>query len=187
MNNEELTISLAKEGHEYAFRQLYENNREVVYRLAYRYTKSQQDAEDILQETFIKVFKGIKKFRNNSGKSFSCWLCRICVNCAINHLRRQKRRQMDQMTDLSTVMNEVQTQNPSPEKSAQINQTIGLIQQAITKLTDKQRVIFDMRFSQGMAIKEIAEIMNCSESNIKTQIFRSLNKLKQQLGSIGRE
>lgn len=187
MNNEELMISLAKQGHEFAFRQLYENNREVIYRLAYRYTRSQQDAEDILQETFIKAFKGIKKFRNNSGKSFSCWLCRIGVNCALNHLRKQKRRKMDQMTDLSAVMNEAQTLNPSPETSAMIHQTIGLIQQAITKLTNKQRVIFDMRFSQEMPIKEIAEIMDCSESNIKTQIFRSLVKLKKQLGSIWRE
>ncbi len=185
--NENQTILLAKQGNENAFFQLYENHREMVYRLAYRYTRTQEDAEDVLQETFVRAFKKIKNFKNKNESSFSAWICRICVNCSINFLRKQKSRKMDETTSLSEMLVEPESQNPSPEKTTDISRIIFQIQKAIQKLTHKQRIIFDMRFSQGKKIKEIAEILDCSESNIKTQVFRSLTKLRKLIQPIWSE
>ena len=184
---ENQTILLAKQGNEASFRQLYENHRETVYRLAFRYTRCQEDAEDVLQETFVRAFKKIKSFKNKNESSFAAWICRICINCSINFLRKQKSRKMDEMAPLSGIIVEPESQNPSPEKAADISRTLSQVQKAVKKLTHKQRIIFDMRFSQGKQIKEIAEILGCSESNIKTQIFRSLAKLRKQLQPIRSE
>ena len=98
---EEMIILLAKEGHEEAFRQLYENHREQIYRLAYRYTKSQQDAEDIMQETFIKAFKKIRSFQFVNNSTFSSWVSRICINHSISFLRKQKRKSFFSFSDLT--------------------------------------------------------------------------------------
>jgi RNA polymerase sigma factor (sigma-70 family) len=82
--NDELVILMAKEGKESAFRELYENNYEMVYRLAFRYTKSRQDAEDIMQDTFIKAFKGIKNFNFNISTNFSAWIYQIGTHCSLD-------------------------------------------------------------------------------------------------------
>ncbi len=178
------TIKLAKAGNEAAFRELYGIYREGVYRLAYRYTRSQSDAEDIMQETFIKAFKGIASFRSHESSSFGAWLNRICVNCSISFLRKHKSRKMDQTIPLSELLVEPDSRSISAEETAQTAQVLVLINKAVQKLSSKQRVIFDLRFAQHCNIKEIAEYLNCSESNVKTQIFRSIAKLRKQLEPI---
>jgi len=95
--NDKLLILLAKQGNESAFRELYETNYEMIYRLAYRYVKSQPDAEDILQETFIKAFKAIQKFDFNISSNFSAWIYQICVRCSYDfHRNRKKENQIRQ-------------------------------------------------------------------------------------------
>jgi RNA polymerase sigma-70 factor (ECF subfamily) len=181
---EEMIILLAKEGHEEAFRQLFEMHKEKIYQMAYRYTKSQQDAEDILQETFIKAFKKIKSFQFKNNASFSSWLIRICINLSISYLRKQKRKAA---LPLSELKNEPVSKKQLPEDETQLKQVFQFLQKALKKLSPAQQIIFDLRHSQHKKIKEIAECMNCSESNIKTQLFRSVAKLKKELGPIWRE
>ena len=184
--SEDSIMLQARQGDEKAFRQLFHNNKESVFRLAYRYTRSQEDAEDIMQETFIKAFKNIKKFDNKNETSFSGWINRISINCSINHLRRNKSRKMDEMDSLSKLQDKLITKNPS-EETTEINFNLSKIKNALQKLTHKQRIIFDMRFSQQMKIREIAEIMKCSDSNVKTQLFRTFAKLRKQLKPIWSE
>lgn len=115
--NDKLVILLAKEGDESAFRELYENNYDMIYRLAYHYSKSQQDAEDIMQETFIKAFKGIKKFDFNISGNFSAWIYQIGLHCSIDHLRQRKKRKTDQTDSLTDIRSEPEAQDSSPEKT----------------------------------------------------------------------
>jgi RNA polymerase sigma-70 factor (ECF subfamily) len=89
--NDRLAVLLAKEGNESAFRELYENNYETIYRLAYRYSRSPEDAEDIMQDTFIKAFKSIKKFDFSISSNFSAWIYQIGLNCSLDYLRKRKR------------------------------------------------------------------------------------------------
>ena len=179
-----MIILLAKEGHEEAFGQLYEIHREQIYRLAFRYTKSQPDAEDIMQETFIKAFKKIKLFQFKNGSTFSSWLCRICINHSISFIRKQKRKSLLSFSELT---NEPVSRKQLPEGETQTNQILKFVKNAIKKLSPQQQIIFDLRHTQHKKIKEIAEFLDCSESNIKTQLFRSKAKLKRELGPIWRE
>lgn len=181
---DETTVLLAKEGHRSAFRSLYEAYRLKVYRIAYRYARSQQDAEDIMQETFIRAFKGIKSFDFSHGAGFEGWICRICVNCAIEHLRKNKRRKRDKSVSLTDLATDLPASNPSPEAAAQISQTFLKIRKSLNTLSPRQRVIFDLRFSQDYNIREIAEVLECSESSIKTHLSRSVAKLRKKLEPI---
>lgn len=179
--NNELAILLAKDGQESAFRELYENNYEMIYRLAYRYSRSLQDAEDIMQETFIKAFKNIKKFDFSISTNFSSWIYQIGLHCALDHLRRIKKRKIGKTQSLSDLHSEPEARDSSPEKSAIESQTFAHVKGALHILSPKQRLIFDLRHLQHMAIKEIAGHMQCSESTVKKQLQRAVSKLREQL------
>lgn len=185
--NDNLVILLAKEGNESAFREIYENNYEMIYRLAYRYSKSQQDAEDIMQETFIKAFKGIKKFDFDISTKFSAWVYQIGIHCSIDYLRKRKRRKADQTDSLTDFHREPEAQDSSPEESAIANQTIFQMKNALNILSPKQRIIFDLRHFQHEAIKEISDRLQCSQSTVKKQLQRAVSKLRNQLEPLWRE
>jgi RNA polymerase sigma-70 factor (ECF subfamily) len=185
--NDKLLILLAKQGNESAFRELYETHYEMIYRLAYRYVKSQPDAEDVLQETFIKAFKAIQKFDFNISSNFSAWIYQICVRCSYDHHRKRKKRKSDQTASLSEMYTEPEAQNSSPEKLAISNQAIRQVKNALHVLSPKQRVIFDLRHLQHKALKDIAERLQISPSTVKKQLERAVTKLRIQLEPLWRE
>jgi RNA polymerase sigma-70 factor (ECF subfamily) len=185
--NDKLLILLAKQGNESAFRELYETHYEMIYRLAYRYVKSQPDAEDILQETFIKAFKAIQKFDFNISSNFSAWIYQICVRCSYDYHRKRKKTKADQTASLSEMYIEPEAQNSSPENTAISNQTIRQVKDAMYVLSPKQRIIFDLRHLQHKALKEIAERLQISPSTVKKQLERGVAKLRIQLEPLWRE
>lgn len=178
---DDMTVLLAREGNRDAFRRLYDGHCEKIYRLAYRYTRLSQDAEDVMQETFIKAFKGLKTFNFGVNSSFSAWISKICVHCAIEHLRKTKRRMGENLLSLSDLPQEPQSADPAPDRTVAAVRTIAWLRDAIRHLSPAQQVIFDLRYRQHLDIKEIAAQMGCSESNIKTQLARSVDKLRKQL------
>jgi RNA polymerase sigma-70 factor (ECF subfamily) len=185
--NDKLLILLAKQGNESAFRELYETNYEMIYRLAYRYVKSPPDAEDILQETFIKAFKAIQKFDFNISSNFSAWIYQICVRCSYDYHRKRKKRRSDQTTSLTDLYTEPEAQNSSPEKMAISNQAIQQVKNAMQVLSPKQQIIFDLRHLQHKALKDIAERLQISPSTVKKQLERAVAKLRIQLEPLWRE
>ena len=178
---DEATIHLAKEGQPEAFRTLYDRNRESVYGLAFRYVRSPQDAEDVMQETFIKAFKGIRRFDFKAGSSFAAWLGTICVHCAIEHFRRSRRRSAEVQMSLSDLPQEPASADPSPERAVLARRSLSDVERTYRRLSPSQQVIFDLRHRQHLDIKEIAARMDCSESNVKTQLGRSVAKLRKFL------
>lgn len=185
--NDKLTVLLAIKGDESAFRELYENNYNRIYRLAYRYSKSQQDAEDIMQDTFVKAFKGIKKFDFSISTNFSAWIYQIGVHCSIDYLRKRKRRIADQTHSLTDIFSEPEAQDSSPEKAAIANQTISQVKNALDILSPKQRIIFDLRHLQHKPLKEISERLQCNKSTVLKQLQRAVSKLRNQLEPLWRE
>jgi RNA polymerase sigma-70 factor (ECF subfamily) len=185
--NDKLVILLAKEGDESAFRELYENNYDMIYRLAYHYSKSQQDAEDIMQETFIKAFKGIKKFDFNISSNFSAWIYQIGLHCSIDHLRKRKKRKIYQTDSLTDIRSEPEAQDLSPEKTAIANQTIFQVKNALEILSPRQRLIFDLRHLQHRTLKEISDRLHCNKSTVLKHLQRAVSKLRNQLEPLWRE
>lgn len=137
-----------------------------------------------MQETFIKAFKKIDSFQFENGASFSSWLTRICFNQASSFLRKKKRKSILSFSELHS---EPVSKKPQPEKETQTRLLFNLVEKALKKLSPRQQVIFDLRHGQHKKIREIAEFLQCSESNIKTQLLRSIPRLKKELGPIWRE
>ena len=182
--NDEMTILQAKKGDEAAIRKLFEEFRMQVFKMAFRYTNSYEDAEDILQETFIKAFKNIQSLQNVCMGSFTQWLKQICINVSLNHLRKLKNRKKNQTYSISDLFVEPESKQKSPEDIVSIQHLYQHIQNALQKLSAKQTIIFELRHSQYKNIKEISELMNCTESNVKAHLSRSKNKLRKHLSSL---
>ncbi len=184
---EQVAVLLAKEGNESAFRELYENHYEMIYRLAYRYSRSQQDAEDIMQDTFIKAFKGIGKFDFSISTNFSAWIYQIGYRCSMDYLRKRKKRRVDKTESLSDYHSEPESQDSSPEATAIVHQTMSQVKSALHILSPKQRIIFDLRHLQHEALKDISERLRCSQSTVKKQLQRAVLKLRNQLEPLWRK
>ena len=135
----------------------------------------------MMQETFIKAFKNINRFRAVDQPSFNSWLNRIAVNHSIGQLRKNKRRKKDVEDPITTLQVEPRADLPSPEKETLINLTMAKIRAALDDLSPKQRIIFHMRHSQHLAIQDIANNLDCSQSSIKKHLYRAVAKLQKRL------
>lgn len=179
--DENTVIHRAREGDHGAFHQLYRTHSERIYRLAWRYTRSQTDAEDVMQETFVKAFRQIHRFNGDNPAAFTSWLGRICVNCSIDFLRKQKRRHSGDTVSLDDLTTDPVDGGRSPEQTAAREEFVRQVAEAAGKLSAKQRVVFDLRYSQHHTIAEIAGLLGCSENAVKTHLSRSVKKLRSLL------
>lgn len=181
--NKEVVVQLAQEGDKEALRTLYEENKNGIFSLAYQYTKNREDAEDILQDTFVKAYHYLHKFNIQDGTSFSSWVYRIGINCSIDYLRRDKGRKArnsgpDNIENISSP-----NQNSDPERARKLRDIRNKIELTLNKLSPKQRMVFILRHYQQFSTKEIAEYLDCTEGSVKKQLFRAVSTIKQQFKS----
>jgi len=160
---------------------LFEQNRQRIFSLAYQYTKNAEDAEDILQETFIKTYSYLDKYQTANDSNFSSWIYRIGINCSIDFLRRQKKRKKD-FSDWDSVEKTYSDDNHSnPEHSTRLEELREKISLIVEMLSPRQRMIFILKHYQQLNIKEIAELLDCSEGSVKKQLFRAISSIKNPL------
>lgn len=148
---------------------LYSKYSKAMYNLAYRMTNSREDAEDILQESFVECFRNLDTFRFES--TFGAWLKSILINRSINHLRKKKidlvyREELPESADEDT---------PEPDLNTET------ILRAIEELPDGYRIILTLYLLEGYDHGEIAEILSISESTSKSQYSRAKEKLRKLL------
>jgi RNA polymerase sigma-70 factor (ECF subfamily) len=180
----EAVLPRAKMGDEAALKVIYDRHFSPVFRTALRYTGSVEDSEEIAQETFVKVFRNLGRVWSRDTESLGPWIGRICVNNSISFLRRGKRLGRGLLLPLDELLPEPASQEASPETSLLVTQAWALLDQALTRLSPQQRMIFDLRFRQHKDIKEIADLLGCSESNVKTHVKRLLAKLRRRLAPL---
>lgn len=166
-------IGRARRGDREAFRVLVDTHGRAVFRLAYRMTGNQSDAEDMVQETFLRAWKQIAKFDGRA--SFSTWLHRICANCSLDHLRAAKRG-----VDLEA-SGELVSVTPSPERLAQSSQIVSRLLPALDELSEMERVAFVMRHYEGVGIDEISAALGVQKGAAKHSVFRAVQKLRRAL------
>jgi RNA polymerase sigma-70 factor, ECF subfamily len=172
-----------------AFRVLVERHSRSIFRVVYRMTGNQQDAEEIVQETFLRAYKNLERFESRSN--FGTWLYRIAVNRALDLLSSRKAQTQMQMKDACQI-----SDDPDPEKSHQIqlpaagpgpdrllisSEIKKKVAQALSLLTPAERVAFTMRHMEGRSIEEISLALNLKASAAKNSVFRAVQKLRQQL------
>ena len=186
MNDAEL-IREAQRGNHAAFEELVRQYDAPVLRLAYHMTRSEQDAQDIYQEAFLKAYRNINNFRFEC--SFYTWIYRIVTNLCLDYLRKRQVRKEDSAVvsdsdgDTYDLLDQVadQRSGASPEKDLMRRELGGRIAKALDKLTPRERMVFEMKHYQGLKLRTIGEVLNTTEETAKNTLFRGTQKLRAAL------
>ena len=183
-------IREAQTGSRVAFDTLVRQYEHQVLRLALHLTGSEQDAEDIYQEAFLKAYRYIGNFRFEC--SFYTWIYRIVTNLCLDQLRRRKTRREDhavvvdrtgdEIDILASVSDNRSFSNPARELDRKM---LGeKIQAALGKLTPRERMVFELKHYQGLRLRTIGEMLNTTEETAKNTLFRATKKLRTHLAEL---
>ncbi len=182
-------IYRARKGDMAAFEQLVFRHDQKVLTLAARYVASTDDAKDIYQEVFLKVYRGLRRFQFKS--EFSTWLHRITVNVCLTHRSRSRHSTHVRLNE--TVEGEIDENHPGmtlhasddrPDQHAMNGEMAGQLQEALTLLSPKQRMVFTLKHYQGYRLKEIAAMMECTEGTVKRYLFDATARMRDQLKDV---
>ena len=178
-------VARARAGEGDAFRLLVERHSHSIFRLAYRMTGNEPDAEDVVQETFLRAHRGLRRFEARAN--FGTWLYRIATNCALDLIRKRQRSDAGREaldaseTELSERTLSLAATNPTPDRlvfSAEVQQKVAA---ALNRLSPKERAAFVLRHFEGKSIAEVSRVMGLRANAAKNNIFRAVQKLRREL------
>ena len=182
-----ILIRRAQQGDTAAFEELVRNYDRSVLRLSMHLTDSTEDAQDIYQETFLRAYRKIGRFRFEC--SFYTWIYRIVTNLCLDHLRKKQVRKEDApvATDASGEEYSVLDQVPdgragsNPERDLMRRQLGDRINCALEKLTPSERMVFELKHYHGLKLRTVGEILQTTEKSAKNTLFRATHKLRLRL------
>ncbi|MFK4439934.1 RNA polymerase sigma-70 factor (ECF subfamily) [Paenibacillus sp. RC21] len=182
-NMESRLVRLVQKGDQRAFAELVELYKDRIFHLSYRMLGNRHEAEDLVQETFLRVYRNLEKY--DHGQKFSTWIYRIATNLCIDRLRRRK-----PTYSLDAEMNEQEgvdgyamlaSEELTPEGHTLLSETQSLIHNAIDSLPDKYRTIMVLRYLQELSLQEISDVLNLPVTTIKTRVHRGRDFLRKKL------
>ena len=188
MQDDNELIKKTQKGDNKAFEQLVMKYDRLVLNIAYTFHNNKDDADDIYQEVFLRVHRGLKNFQSKS--KFSTWLYRITVNVCIESKRKAKKHNHEQLNNYdeesenSGSFESIIDSGMKTDQSTLNNETASLIQRELNKLPKQLKMAFTLKYYQGLKIKEISSMMNCTEGTIKSYLFTSSRKLRVKLKPI---
>jgi RNA polymerase sigma-70 factor (ECF subfamily) len=180
----DFSLAALKAGDRAEFARLVESHYQMIYRLAIKMLGSAQDAEDVLQETFYKALRGIQQFDGRS--SLSTWLYRIATNEALMALRRRKPDTISTDESLETEEGESEPLQIVdwcclPERELMSTEAQRYLDEAIGKLSPGLRAVFVLRDIEDLSTQETGEVLNLSETAVKTRLSRARLRLREEL------
>jgi RNA polymerase sigma-70 factor (ECF subfamily) len=178
-------VARVRSGETDAFRVLVERHTNAVYRLACRMTGNAHDAEDVVQETFLRAFKRLDDFEARA--QFGSWLHRIAANCSYDLLRARAREQARRLPaendEGEPIEHTVASPAPGPERLAAGSELRRRVQAAMQRMSALERAAFTLRHLEGRSIAEIEQALGLDTSAAKQSIFRAVRKVRQTLGA----
>jgi RNA polymerase sigma-70 factor (ECF subfamily) len=176
----EAALARARRGDSEAFRELVERHSRTVFRLAFRMTGNEHDAEDVVQESFLRAYKQLGRFESRAN--FGTWLYRITANCAVDLMRsRQARHDVSRGESLDADIHQPTAEAPGPDRMAQSAEIEATVQNALGGLSPLERAAFTLRHYEGRSIDEIATTLGLGTSAAKHSVFRAVKKLRLAL------
>jgi RNA polymerase sigma-70 factor, ECF subfamily len=180
-------IRAAQAGDQDAFEQLVRTYDQSVLRLAMNLLRSPEDARDVYQEAFLRVYRNLHAFRFDC--SFHTWLYRIVTNICLDQLRKRKVRKEESAT-IETAEGpldrmesfEEEAAHADPERSMWNRQLKSRIESALEDLTPRERMVFELRHYQGLRLRNIGEMLGTTEEAAKNCLFRATQKMRAALG-----
>ena len=180
---EDSAVDRARSGDREAFRMLVDTHSRSVFRLAFRMTGNEQDAEDVVQETFLRAYRQLKNFQAKA--SFSTWLFRIAANYSLDLIRRRKRRQelspMGRPNGDTDLLQSVPSDRPTPDRLVLSGQFKERLDSAMDELSAQERTAFVLRHFEGLSIEDIGASLGTNGNATKHSIFRAVQKLRHSL------
>jgi len=179
--DEEL-VARATAGDLDSFNQLVSRWERPIYALAYRTLGREEEARDVVQDAFLRAFRGLKGFKGEA--KFSSWLYRITLNLCRDWIRKERRAPLVQVPEGDDSMN-LAEQMPSPDESVEdlvsrreMSRAVSL---AMAELPEEQRTAIMLKEYQGLTFQEIAELLDCPLSTVKTRLYQGLSVLRRRL------
>ena len=187
--DEETLIRAAQRGNADSFEQLVRSYDGPVLRMAINLLRSEEDARDVYQEAFLRVYRNLPKFRFDC--SFSTWLYRIVSNLCLDQLRKRKTRR-EEAASVPTADGELDRLQSLPEMRADVDPERSLLSSEVSnrvaetmdQLTPRERLVFEMRHYQGMRLRAIGESLGVTEEAAKNCLFRATQKMRTALGDL---
>jgi RNA polymerase sigma-70 factor (ECF subfamily) len=178
-------LAQARAGNRDAFRAIVERHSRAVFRVAYRVTGNEQDAEDVVQDTFLKAYAELARFESRSG--LGTWLHRIAANCAIDLLRKRPRKTVSHDDeDAAPLVERLASTDAGPERLAQGRQMRARLDEAMADLTPLERAAFTLRHLEQQSIDDIAEALGQNPAATRHSIFRAVAKMRRALMPLAR-
>lgn len=189
MVDEASLIRAAQNGDADAFERLVHANDRGVLRLAMNLLRSPEDARDVYQETFLRVYKNLGRFRFDC--SFQTWLYRIVTNLCLDQLRKRKVRKEEPATmecsegprDLLEIHHEERAEG-DPERQLLSDEIHRRIHAVLGELSPRERIVFELRHYEGMRLRAIGDALDTSEEAAKNCLFRATQKMRASLGDL---
>lgn len=188
---ERALIERAQGGNRDAFEELVHRYDRDVLRIALNILRKPDDARDVYQEAFLKIYKNLPRFRFEC--SFYTWAYRIVTNVCLDHLRRRSSRPEDQAPEYASNLNgdppagdffdrqQASEATSDPERRLQGIEIGRKISSALELLTPRERMVFEMKHYQGLKLRDIGDALGTSEETVKNSLFRATRKLRAQL------
>lgn len=176
----ELLVKKVQQGDQGAFAKVYDALIDQIYRYVF-YRVKDEEAEDIVENVFLKVWENIRKYKDEKGKSFSAWVFRIAHNLVVDHYRSAKDRKVEELD--FNMADENREHNPIKTTETGIDQEV--LKKALDKLKSPYKEVIIYKFINELSNSEIAEILDKNESSLRVLQFRALAMLKKELEGMG--
>ena len=171
-------IEEVKSGNLEAFNELMTRHQQTVFQVAVSFTKNTDDALDLSQTIFLKVYENLNKFRGES--QFKTWLMRITFNESNNWNRKMKKRKMETFDEYKIE----KTSDMLPEDQYLASENRAALLRCLFELNTRHRLAVVLRYFENYSINDIAATLDCSEGVVKNMLFRSLQKLRSNLNLV---
>lgn len=179
---EAFVLAQARRGNREAFRTLVERHAPAVFRVAFRVTGNEQDAEDVVQDAFLKAYTELPRFEGRAG--FGTWLHRIAANCAVDLLRKRVREAATTLDDETPVAATLASPEPNPERVAAGRELRERLEAAMASLSPLERAAFTLRHLEQRPVEEIASMLGQSAAAARHSVFRAVGKIRRALAPV---
>lgn len=177
-------VDSARKGDTEAFGRLIKLHAPRTFQVAFRITRNEATADDVVQEASIRAYRKLDRFDGRAA--FGTWLYRIAVNCAMDAMRRRQRSRETADLELATEAQQPASTDPGPQRLAMSHEISDRVDDILEAMSSMERTAFVLKHFEGRTLVEIADLMDTRVNGVKHAIFRAVQKLRAELGPLVR-